>query len=61
MEERNGQITTGYNSKFNLCPGEVLYAPLLQINYVSTWAEISAIMRAQLKLAKRCMPFNQTI
>jgi hypothetical protein len=42
-----------HNNKFNLCPGELLYAPFLQINYVSAWAEISATKRAQLKLAKR--------
>jgi len=41
------------NSKFNLCPGEVRYAPFLQINYVSAWAENFAIKRAQLKFANR--------
>lgn len=45
--------TSTANSKFKLCPGELLYAPFLQINYVCTWAESSAIIRAQLKLAKR--------
>lgn len=39
------------NNKFNLCPGEVLLLPILQINYVCAWAEGSALIRAQLKLA----------
>lgn len=32
---------TAYNSKFNLCPGEMRYAPVLQINYVCAWTEIN--------------------
>lgn len=51
---------TAYNSKFNLCPGEVLNAPFLQINYVCTWAEISAKKRAQIKLANRYVLCYQT-
>jgi hypothetical protein len=46
-----------HNRKFNLCPGEVLLLPFLQINYVCAWAEISAIKRAQIKLAKRYVSY----
>ncbi len=53
----NRKRKPGHNNKFNLCPVEVLSLPFLQINYVCAKAESSAIIRAQLKLAKRYRAF----
>jgi hypothetical protein len=41
------------NNKFNLCPGKLLLVPTSEFIYFSARAEISAVNRAQLKLANR--------